>query len=99
MTIGLIAQSMLELKHVILVEPAGRIQRFIPSYEMKSSGLNVGLTWGLYPFLVFAESTRDKEMTTINKRLLIARTEHFSIISINTAERFDEQYVKTCNAI
>ncbi len=33
-------------------------------------------------------------MTTINKRLLIARTEHFSIISINTAERLDEQYEK-----
>ncbi|MDQ4057064.1 MAG: hypothetical protein M3156_06565 [Thermoproteota archaeon] len=46
MTIGLIAKSMLELKHVILVEPAGRIQRFIPCYEMKSSGPNVGLTWG-----------------------------------------------------
>ncbi len=66
---------------------------------MKSSGLNVGLTWGLYPFLVFAESTELKKMTTINKRLLIARTEHFSIISINSAERFDEQYVITCNAI
>jgi hypothetical protein len=61
MTIDLIAKSMLELNNLLLVEPAGRIQRFIPSYEMKSSGLNVGLTWGLYPFLVFAESTRDKE--------------------------------------
>jgi hypothetical protein len=63
MTIDLIAKSMLlkvETRY-FLVEPAGGIQRFIPCYEMKSSGLNVGLTWGLYPFLVFAESTRDKE--------------------------------------
>ena len=66
---------------------------------MKSSGLNVGLTWGLYPFWSSLNLPEIKKMTTINKRLLIARTEHFSIISINTAERFDEKYVMTCNAI
>ena len=98
MTIGLIAKSMLELKHVIVSRAHRRIQRFIPCYEMKSSGLNVGLTWGS-PFWSSLNLPEIKKMTTINKRLLIARTEHFSIISINTAKRFDEQYVKTCNAI
>jgi hypothetical protein len=65
---------------------------------MKSSGLNVGLTLGALLFWSSLNLPEIKKMTTINKRLLIARTEHFSIISINTAERFDEKYVMTSNA-
>jgi hypothetical protein len=57
---------------------------------MKSSGLNVGLTWGSILFWSSLNLPEIKKMTTINKRLLIARTEHFSIISINTAERVNE---------
>ena len=67
---------------------------------MKSSGLNVGAHLGALSFFWSSLNLPEiKKMTTINKRLLIAPTEHFSIISINTAERSDEQYVKTCNAI
>jgi hypothetical protein len=56
-------------------------------YEMKSSGLKCRAYLQLYHLLVLAESARQiKKMTTINKGLLIARAEHFSIISINDIE-------------
>ena len=55
--------------------------------EMKSSGLECRAHLQLYHLLVLAESARQIEkMTTINKGLLIARAEHFSIISINDIE-------------
>jgi len=56
-------------------------------YEMKSSGLECRAHLQLYHLLVLAESARQiKKMTAINKGLLIARAEHFSIISINDIE-------------
>ena len=56
-------------------------------YEMKSSGLECRAHLQLHHLLVLAESARQiKKMTTINKGLLIARAEHFSIISINDIE-------------
>lgn len=56
-------------------------------HEMKSSGLECRAHLQLHHLLVLAESARQiKKMTTINKGLLIARAEHFSIILINDIE-------------